>query len=462
MLPPLCLSTGRGQDIRETCAVKISVLEHGAAGDGVTADTQAIQKAFDACSKTGGVVEFPAGRYLTGSLFLRQGVNIHLHRGARLLGSTAPEDYSQAPSDSERGPFPGIGALIHGYGLEGVTIEGEGTIDGQGRAFWTGERLARNVRKPKALRPHAMIHLVKCNRVCLNRVRLINSPCYTAWLMGCEDVDITGVTIDNPLDGPNTDGLDIDCCRRVRITDFTCSAGDDCIAVKSDITRLGEMASCEEVFVSDCVLRSTACAVRIGYEGDGPIRNCRFRNLAISDTDIGIDIVSVLPANQDTGVRHGAVIEGVFFESVSMRNTVRPLFIWLGNETGGFFRGAIRNITIRDVSAEVRSAGFVGGMPGHRIEDVSLNNIRLEFVGQDSPGAVESDPDVWGARTQPYGLIFRRVRGLRVNDLVMDWRRATGHQLGEMEMTGVEEVETAGIVSVGFDKVACGSEGDES
>ena len=108
-------------------------------------------------------------------------------------------------------------------------------------------------------------------------VTLLNSPCYTLWLIGCNNVNIDGVTIHNPHDGPNTDGIDVDCCSNVRVANCSIDGGDDAIAIKSDSGTLGEDKPCENVTVTNCVLCSVpACEVRIGYEGDAVIRNCTF------------------------------------------------------------------------------------------------------------------------------------------------------------------------------------------
>jgi polygalacturonase len=421
-----------------------SVRDFGAQGDGVTLDTESIQDAIDDCSAgEGGAVHFPPGRFLTGSLFLRSCVRMHLEHGAVLLGSPNPDDYT--------------GALIRGEGLDNVAIEGGGTINGQGQAFWTGERLAHNVRKPKPDRPHALIHLVKCTNVRLRDIRLEDSPCYTVWLLGCENGLIDGVTIDNPLDAPNTDGLDVDCCRDIRIANCSIRAGDDCIALKSDTARLGENMPCEDIVVSNCTLSSTACAVRVGYEGDGVIRNCSFSNLVIRDTDIGLDIVSILPGAPNPGlnITSGACIERISFANTVMDNVNRPFFIWMGNETERPFGGAIRDIVIDGLTATAKAAGYIGGTPEHCVEGVEIRGARIAIAGNAADGATNADQDVWGARTPPHAIICRNVRDLRLDGVRLDWTRASGTWKSEMEFVNVEGLILRDFRSDGFERVSC-------
>ena len=124
--------------------------------------------------------------------------------------------------------------------------------------------------------------------------------------------------------------FDIDCSCNVVISDCNIKSGDDCIALKSDIKRLGENKECKNIVVNNCILCSSTCAIRVGYEGDGVIKNCTFSNLVIYDTGKGIDIISILPdlAIPFTEISLGAKISNLMFSNIVMENVKQAIYIW--------------------------------------------------------------------------------------------------------------------------------------
>jgi polygalacturonase len=396
-----------------------SVTQYGATGRGKTNDTVSIQQAINEASQAGGgTVFFPPGNYLTGTLFLKSQVTLYLEAGATLWGSKKKEDYQRTAT---KGPDLGDGYLLYGKDLENVTIEGRGTIDGQGQAFWTRQMLSPVVLKPKEYRPRALMYVVGSRNILIRDVTLRNSPCYTVWLLGCDGVNIRGLTLINPRKGPNTDGLDIDCCRNVRISDCHIECGDDCIALKSDARRLGYQQACENITVTNCTLSSTACGIRVGYEGDAPIRNCVFNNLVMVNTDIGIDIVSVLPANA-SNIKVGAEIERIIFSDIVMEDVNQAIFVWLGNQSPrkSAFKGKIENILIDNVFARAKNACYIGGYPERSIRGVELNNIKLMMQGKMDAREI-STPGVWGGEKLPCGLYCRYIDDLKINNFRVEW-----------------------------------------
>jgi polygalacturonase len=409
----------------------VRIQDFGAVGDGTTLNTAAIQKAIDTCSTSGGgSVCLPPGVYLSGTIFLKDNVRLVLEANAVLRGSARLEDYPPITRKNANGDpafgdaaFSGGGFLIYADGVRNASIEGRGAIDGQGSEFWFKEMLSAMVRKPMPNRPRALIGIVKSESLLFRDVTLMNSPCYTLWTIGCNHVNIDGITIRNPHDGPNTDGIDIDCSSDVRIANCSIEGGDDAIAIKSDAGLLGEDKSCENITVTNCVLCSVpACGVRIGYEGDAVIRNCAFNNLTIFDTDIGLDIISILPGRPN--ILKGTRCENIVFNNIVMRNVNQAIYFWMGNETDGESQAYLKNILVSNVIAQSRYGSYIGGFDKKRCENVALSSLQLLLTGDMPKDAAPAASGVWGAATNPYALYCTWIDGLRLRDIDIDLRAA--------------------------------------
>lgn len=414
-----------------------NVSEYGAIGDGRTMDTAAIQRAIDDCSNDGGgVVFFPRGIYLSGILHLKSNITLHLTPSAVLLGSADAKDYLQENTGSG---FVKSGYFLFADGVENVAITGQGIIDGSGSEFWIDETInqVRNlgpIIKPKPDRPRALLYMVNCRNILLIDLTFRNSPCYTVWLLGCDVVNIDRITIDNPLHGPNTDGIDIDCCGNVHVANCHISAGDDAIALKSDAYRLGRKKPCENITVTNCTFISRACGVRVGYEGDAEIKNCCFTGIIIRDTDIGLSVVSILPNTSDLmpvtvesehlQIKEGCRIEGIVFSDVVMENINRPFHFWLGTETTGEHKGYIRSILISNIIARVNNTAYIEGMPDKPVESVTFTNVKLLIQGNmDGVKYPEESRQlsVWGFEPVPMAFYLRHTRNISLRDVEIVW-----------------------------------------
>jgi polygalacturonase len=236
---------------------EFNILRYGAVGDGVAKDTEAIQRTIDVCAQNGGgTVRVPAGTYLTGTIQLRSHINLHLEEGAVLLGSTERSDYRAelgSPNRQHDGTeIPdwssnaGREHLIVARNEKDVAITGHGTINGQGKVFFGYDGSGREgvAFGPKGWRPFRMIAFVECRDVKVQDVSLIDASGFSLWPLGCDTVAIRGITIRSH--GPNTDGIDIDCCQNVRISDCSVTTGDDAIALKSGTSRfVGRVVACD-------------------------------------------------------------------------------------------------------------------------------------------------------------------------------------------------------------------------
>ena len=206
-----------------------NVLDYGAIGDGLTLDTPAIQSAIEACHQAGGgTVTIPAGRFHTGPLLMHSNMTLHLDAGATLLGSQDLADYALIDSRWEGADQKTYAPLIGGGHLTNVAIVGRGTVDGRGSVWW-------KLHKEKKLaypRPR-LISFSNCANVLIEGITVTNSPAWTINPVRCENVTVDKVTVINPADSPNTDGINPDSCRNVHISNCHVSVGDDCITIKS-------------------------------------------------------------------------------------------------------------------------------------------------------------------------------------------------------------------------------------
>ncbi|MDX2150079.1 MAG: glycoside hydrolase family 28 protein [Bryobacteraceae bacterium] len=377
-----------------------------AKADGRTLDTKALQTAIDTCARSGGgTVLLPAGRYLTGTLFLRSRVTLHLTAGAVLLGSASLADYpvTVAKLRSYTDNYTDK-SLLYGEDLEDVAIEGTGVIDGQGKAF-SG---------PYKVRPYTL-RLVNCRRVKVHDIAFLDSPMWVQHYLACDDLVIRGITVRSRANA-NNDGIDIDACSRVRIAECDIDSGDDALVLKSTLAR-----PCRQIAVTNCVLSSHCNAFKLGTESNGGFEDILFSNSAIHDTRLsGIALECV----------DGGRLERVQVAGISMNGVGAPLFIRLGHRGRPFLTGSerqppgtLRNVIIRDIQATRASAigCALSGLPGHPIEQVTLENLNLEFEGGGKPahppGAVPELPDKypehWMFGALPaYGLFCRHIRGL--------------------------------------------------
>jgi polygalacturonase len=392
---------------------QFNVREFGATGDGTTLDTRSLQAAIDACAKAGGgTVWLPPGSYRSGTLFLKSRTELHLEAGAVLLGSKDLADYpitvpalrSYTDNYTER-------SLIYAEDQTQIMLSGRGVIDGQGASF----------KGPYKVRPY-LIRMIGCRDVSVRDLTLKDSPMWVQHYLGCEGVRVDGLTVRSKVNA-NNDGLDIDGCSQVRVADCDISSGDDAIVLKSTLDR-----PCRNVVIANCILSSDCNAFKLGTESNGGFENIVLSNCAIHDTrlaGLALELVD------------GGVMDGVSISNVTMRNARGGIFIRLGNRARPFKEGmdkpglgTLRNVNISDVFATGldRTGCSISGLPEKPAESISLNNIRLSFVG----GGTDAD-----ARRQPaeqadkypeysmfgvlpaFGLYCRHLRGLRLAGVSM-------------------------------------------
>lgn len=400
-----------------------NVREFGAAGDGVTNDTAAIQRAIDA----GGTVLFPPGIYRSGTIYLGNGSGLYLEAGAVLLASSNPDDYNTDDFCPQNRVFTRekvSGAhFIVAVERSNIHLSGHGRIDGNAREIFAGMEL--NPDDPKFLtrpswRPGQMIFFCECNNVTIENVELIDSPYWSCFLLGCEEVVVRDIRIRNNMQVRNSDGLDIDCCRMVTVSDCIISGGDDCITLRGNVSRLKTPRACEMITVSNCVLQSATCAIRVGV-GEGIIRNCRFSNLIIHGSRTGICFCSSFSGNIFTAIEN-IDIEGVNFEGQSL--------LWAVNDWTGNFEHTnwkpVQDLSIRSVRARVKEPVFILGNLNHGISRLQLHDIELIVMEQSPSDVNEKLPaaELWrqrGRNVLPVALYVSGVKELALSKFKVKW-----------------------------------------
>jgi polygalacturonase len=360
------------------------VRDYGAKPDGKTMCTKSIQKAIDECAKnSGGTVYFPPGTFLSGTIYMKSNVTLRLDTGSTLLGSPSLKDYpptvqafrSYTDNYTDK-------SLIYGEKLKRIAITGDGTIDGQGRAF----------KGPYKVRPY-MIRIIQCQNVMVKDVTIQNSPMWVQHYLACDDVLIDGITVRSRVNA-NNDGINIDCCHRVLISNCNITSGDDAIVLKSTAAR-----PCRNVTVSNCVLSSLCNGLKMGTESNGGFQNIVMTGCAIYDTrlaGIALEIVD------------GGTMDRVVVSNIAMNGIGAPIFLRLGNRARPFKKdmekpkmGAMRNITISNIEATgANPTGCaISGLPGHPIENVTISNTRLSFAGggtkKDAARAIPEKPTAY-------------------------------------------------------------------
>ena len=382
----------------------VDVREFGARGDGVTIDTPAINRAIGhAAERGGGTVYFPPGTYASYTIRLKSRVTLWLENGAVILGAPPPQDgrggYDLAEEmDPAYSSFQDFGhshwknSLIWGEGLHDVAILGQGMIWGKGLGRGDGkDNWLQDPSGPGT--GNKAIALKNCRNVLLRDFKVLEGGWFALLATGVDNL-----TIDNLLIDTNRDGLDIDCCKNVRVSNCTVnSPWDDAICPKSSYA-LGYPRVTENLTIANCTVlgnyqvgsvidgswqkmppefaKDIHGRIKFGTETNGGFRNITISNCTFEDSR-GLAFETV----------DGGMIEDVTVSNLTMRGTVNaPLFLRLGKRMRGPAGrpiGTMRRILIRNVSSSGANLlpSVLAGLAGHPIEDVQLSDLFLHHVG---------------------------------------------------------------------------------
>jgi polygalacturonase len=394
----------------------VNIKDMGAKGEGAFLNTEAIQKAIDLCSQSGGgTVLIEDGVYITGKIIMKDNVNLHIDVTATLKASENTDDFPQSSDEeashvnTQRLTRWSNNCVIFANECKNISITGKGTIDFNGDAFVElrdKDDPCGLVYKQKSLKgPARGFFFTGCENVNVEDINAINAPAgWTFWIHDCDFVHFAKCNIISNLNYPNTDGIHINCSRNVTISDCNISVGDDCIIVRANSASLKENKPSEKVVVTNCNLTSYANAIRLGWINDGVIKNCAFSNLVITDTSYGIGIsLPTLKIKEgdflgaDVG-REATLVENITFNNIIMDKITRyPVDINIGD--GQQSVDAVRNIYISNLHSKSMEMPRVIGRKQNIIENIRFSDCTF---------AVYDGKDIENLTTHGYGFVKER------------------------------------------------------
>ncbi len=438
---------------------RYNVKDYGAVADGLTKDTEAIQKTIDACAEAGGgKVWIPAGEYVIAPIQLKSNVTLSLDYGASLLGSQDRKDYT---TDNMIPAREGNSeCLIYAGNATNITLEGLGLIDGRG----TPEAFPKNAGPDgKDNRPR-LIRFENCKNVTFSGLKFRRPAFWGLHLVDCQNVHINGIDVDFRNNGSNNDGLDIDGCQDVLIENCDLNTGDDAICLKSSLNP------CKNFVVRNCRVTSHTAPLKFGTSSSGGFINIKVENCYFYDCPMGAIKLQIVD---------GGTIENIDISRIKAVNSGSPIFIRLGNRgrvygtntyTGTsnvkadkseeMQAGSIKNIRISDMEVEVtypdrnldreakyKNANYksdalterekaqagpimIAGIPGHYIENVVLENIHISYPGgitevsdKEIPEDIKRYPEQYFFGVLPaWGAYVRHAKNITFKNVVMETR----------------------------------------
>lgn len=386
------------------------ITKFGAIPDGKTVNTKAIQKAIDLASKRkkGGVVVFPKGHFLSGSIQLKSNVALHFEEGAVLLGSTHPKDYLKMsfegrPTSPKKDDNSQM-ALILAHKANNIKLSGKGTIDGQGLKLalaidslhHSGEAIDPNYnyrrnRPSETMRPK-LFRFSQCEDIEIRDLKVGEASCWGLSFELCNKLTIDNLTIVNRSYW-NNDGMDITDCKNVKVVNCDVNAADDGICLKSYYPGYAN----DSIYIANCTIRSSASAIKFGSASFGGFKNVTIKDIEVYDT-----FRSVLALESVDG----AVIENINVSNIKAVNTGNAIFIRLGHRSGEA-PGSVKHVTISNIKVQVPFGrpdsnydlrgpevnffhnpfpSSIVGIAGNSIENVALENIEINYPGRATKG----------------------------------------------------------------------------
>ena len=437
--------------------VTLDVTRFGAKGDGIQDDTHFIQAAIMACPRNSRIY-FPAGTYRITSLFLKSHIRLELARGAELKADTDRtrfpvfpgmiESYDETDEYNlgtwEGNPLPMFSGIICGVGVEDVVLYGEGVINGNAsKENWWKDPKVMNI----AFRPR-LFFLKRKKNITLQGLKFCNSPSWTLHPYFSNDLRFLALTVENPADSPNTDGLDPESCKNVEILGVRFSLGDDCIAVKSGKIYMGRKhkTPSEDIHIRQCLMENGHGAVTVGSEMAGGVVNLTVEDCIFRHTDRGLRIKTRRGRGKD------AVLSNIVFRNLTLDHVMTPLvvnaFYFCDPDGKTKYVQSREPYPVDDRTPSIKkmvfenmertkyhvATAYFDGLPEQKIEEIIMKNISISFAENAKTDVPAMSEGV--ERSSKRGLFARNVARL-----VLDQVRIEGQTGDAYELIGVDELE---------------------
>lgn len=406
-----------------------NVVDYGAVGNKIADDAKAIQQAIDECSANGGgTVLLPANHtFMSGPLCLKSNVDLHLEATAVLLANPDEGIYKLSAFGENRGE----GMMwIYANGADNISITGKGTIHGNGIAFMGKELDDSYELKPVTTfdpRPHVLT-LTDVKNLTIRDITIRDGAYWTVHLIGCDGAVIDGISLLNNLKIRNGDGIDLDHSRNVRISNCHITSGDDCICLKNR-REFEQYGPCHDITVTNCVMTSRSCAIKIGSENMDSIYNVVFDNCVITRSNRGLGI-----QNRDEGTVTDVMFSNIIMDCQLWSDVwwgkAEPIYVTSypranGNHKDANWRfpkgetvgrcGEVSRIYFNNIVANSENGCFVGGDIEGKVNNVHFCNVRLvrKKVTAYEGGAIDLRPcrDTQFMPTQGRAVTTQNVTG---------------------------------------------------